>query len=112
MKPSHFVVFLILSINTLPKAVSSQTYSWFEMNAIRSQENLQAEIIQDWHSVEGDIPTRQKYMTIRVGEFWPGQDYRVPVRLVVPATSKAKGFRLTGEHTLKPIFYSEVLKTL
>jgi hypothetical protein len=34
-----------------------------------------------------------------VGELWPGQQYRVPVRLVVPVDQKATGFHLTGGHT-------------
>ncbi|MDE2643628.1 MAG: hypothetical protein OSB55_12870, partial [Verrucomicrobiota bacterium] len=28
--------------------------------------------------------------------WWPGQDYRIPVRLIVPLEGKAKGFHITG----------------
>ncbi|MEM0968395.1 MAG: hypothetical protein AAGJ31_03510 [Verrucomicrobiota bacterium] len=68
----------------------------FEMEAIRDPSTLDVEVLQDWHVVQGRVPSRQKLVTIWVGEIWPGQDYRMPVRLVVPAEGKAKGFHLTG----------------
>ena len=64
---------------------------------------LDVEVLEDWHDVKSTVPTRQKYVTIHVGEFWPGQEYRVPVRMIVPVDRKAKGFHLTGGHTLKRI---------
>jgi len=72
----------------------------FDMESIRDASTLRVEVLQDWHRVEGDCPTRQKLITIRVGELWPGQDYRVPVRMIVPAEGRAKGFHLTGGHQL------------
>lgn len=71
----------------------------FEMDAIRDPKTLAVEVLQDWHDVSGMINTRQKLVTINVGEIWPGQEYRVPVRMVVPADRKAKGFHLTGAST-------------
>ena len=71
----------------------------FDMDAIRDPGTLEIELLQDWHLVEGPIVTRQKLVTINVGEMWSGQDYRVPVRMVVPADRKAKGFHLTGGNT-------------
>lgn len=68
----------------------------FDMEAMRDASSLDVKVIQDWHRVEGELATRQKLISIHVGEFWSGQEYRVPVRLVVPADKKAKGFRLTG----------------
>lgn len=68
----------------------------FDMQAMRDASTLDAKVLQDWHKVPGDVPTRQKLVDIRVGELWPGQDYRIPVRFVVPAGQKAKGFHLTG----------------
>ncbi len=68
----------------------------FDMDAIRDSSTLAIEVLQDWHDVKGPVPTRQKLVTISVGEMWPGQDYRMPVRMVVPANVKAKGFHLTG----------------
>lgn len=73
------------------------------MEEMLDTSTLDTEIIQDWYVVVGVIPTRQKYVTIRVGELWPGQDYRVPVRMIVPLDKKAKGFHLTGGHQLKGI---------
>lgn len=71
----------------------------FDMDAIRDPGTLQVEVLQDWHDVQGPIATRQKLVTINVGEMWAGQDYRVPVRMVVPADRMAKGFHLTGGNT-------------
>ena len=68
----------------------------FDMDAIRDPGTLEIEVLQDWHDIKGAVPTRQKLVTINVGEMWPGQDYRMPVRMVVPADRKAKGFHLTG----------------
>ena len=68
----------------------------FDMDAICDSTTLDIEVLQDWHSVEGETLTRQKLVTINVGELWPGQDFRLPVRMVVPASQKAKGFHLTG----------------
>ena len=71
----------------------------FDMDAIRDPKTLEIKVLQDWHTVQRPIATRQKLVTINVGEMWPGQDYRVPVRMVVPADRKAKGFHLTGGNT-------------
>ena len=68
----------------------------FDMKEIRDPSTLQIKVLQDWHKVQGSIATRQKLVTINVGDLWPGQEYRVPVRMVVPVNRKAKGFHLTG----------------
>jgi hypothetical protein len=68
----------------------------FDMDEIRDPSTLQIKVLQDWHKVQGPIATRQKLVTINVGDLWPGQEYRIPVRMVVPANRKAKGFHLTG----------------
>lgn len=69
------------------------------MNAIRDSGTLKVVVLEDWHQVAGPIATRQKLVTINVGEIWPGRDYRVPVRMIVPEGRKAKGFHLTGGHS-------------
>jgi hypothetical protein len=68
----------------------------FDMDEIRDPSTLKIKVVQDWHKVDGVIGTRQKLVSINVGDLWPGQEYRVPVRMVVPADRKAKGFHLTG----------------
>ncbi|MDA8823962.1 hypothetical protein N9N41_05645 [Opitutales bacterium] len=68
----------------------------FNMEEIRDPDTLQIKVLQDWHKVKGVIETRQKLVTINVGDLWPGQECRIPVRMVVPANRKAKGFHLTG----------------
>ena len=75
----------------------------FDMQALRDAGTLDVEVLQAWQLVDGAVPTRQKLVTIRVDELWPGQDYRVPVRMIVPARTKAKGFHLTGGHQLKQL---------
>jgi hypothetical protein len=68
----------------------------FDMEAVRDPSTLEIEVLEDWRVVDGPVATRQKRVTINVGEFWPGQNYRMPVRMVVPADRKANGFHLTG----------------
>ncbi|MFP6668010.1 MAG: hypothetical protein VB876_11895, partial [Pirellulales bacterium] len=68
----------------------------FDMQTICDASTLDVEVLQDWHSVDGQVSTRQKLVTIHVGEMWAGQGYRMPVRMVVPANRKATGFHLTG----------------
>ncbi|MBT5916446.1 MAG: hypothetical protein HOH60_08865, partial [Opitutae bacterium] len=57
----------------------------FDMKEIRDPSTLQIKVLQDWHPVNGVIETRQKLVTINMGDLWPGQEYRIPVRMVVPA---------------------------
>ncbi len=71
----------------------------FDMSAIQDADTLETEVLQDWHAVPGLIATRQKLVTINVGDLWKGQEYRVPVRMIVPKNQKAKGFHLTGGST-------------
>jgi hypothetical protein len=52
----------------------------FDMKEIRDPSTLEIRVLQDWHKVEGVIETRQKLVSINVGDIWPGQEYRVPVR--------------------------------
>ncbi len=73
----------------------------FDMDAMRDATTLAIDILEDWHPVTGPVPTRQKLVTIRVGQMWPGQDYRMPVRMVVPAHRKAVGFHLTGGNQVR-----------
>jgi len=75
----------------------------FDMDAIKDASTLKAEVLEDWHPVDGEVKTRQKLITISVGELWPGQDLRAPVRMIVPADCKAEGFHLTGGHQTKQL---------
>jgi len=75
----------------------------FDMKKILDPSTLEVQVIQNWHLVKGGCTTRQKYVTIKVGELWPGQDYRIPVRFIVPENRKAKGFHLTGGHRLQDL---------
>ena len=53
----------------------------FDMKEIRDLNTLEVRILQDWHRVKGVIETRQKLVSINVGDLWPGQEYRVPCLL-------------------------------
>ena len=64
----------------------------FDMDAIRDPKTLEVKVHQDWHVVQGLIATRQKLVTINVGDMWAGQEYRVPVRMVVPWTERRRAF--------------------
>jgi len=106
----------LLCIAVLVCALAANTFAQadkkplFDMDAIRDASTLDIQVHVDWHDVAGNeragIPaTRQKHITILVGELWKGAEYRVPVRFVVPAEGKAKHLHLTGSHhpeRLKP----------
>ena len=46
---------------------------------------LKVKVLKDWHTVRGSVSTRQKLVSIAVGELLPGREYRVPVRMSVPS---------------------------
>ena len=54
-----------------------------DMAEMLDESTLAIKVIRDWYAVDGPCPTRQKYITICVGELWPGQDYRIPVRMIM-----------------------------
>ncbi len=68
----------------------------FNKEEILDESTLDIKILQDWHVDEVTGSTRQKLIEINVAEWWPGQDYRIPVRMIVPLKGKAKGFCITG----------------
>jgi hypothetical protein len=68
----------------------------FNTEEILDESTLDIKILQDWHVDEVTGSTRQKLIEINVAEWWPGQDYRIPVRMIVPLEGKAKGFSITG----------------
>ncbi len=67
----------------------------FNTEEILDESTLNIKILQDWHLDEPTSSTRQKLIEINVAEWWPGQDYRIPVRMIVPLEGKAKGFSIT-----------------
>lgn len=75
----------------------------FDMDAMRDVRSLDVKVLKDWHAVRGEVVTRQKLISIRVGELVPGHEYRLPVRFIVPHAAKAKGFHLTGGHNFQNI---------
>ncbi len=77
-------------------ADSAMNCGMFNTDEILDAGTLDIEILQDWHVDKLTGSTRQKLIAINVAEWWPGQDYRIPVRLIVPLEGKAKGFSITG----------------
>ena len=80
---------------------NGQAKPLFDHEAIRNPDMLTMGVMQDWHLVDGPVPTRQKVINLVVHELIEGQPYCVPVRFIVPADGKAKGFHLTGGHGLR-----------
>lgn len=70
----------------------------FDLDAIRDVPSLQVKVLEDWHIDSHAGNTRQKLIEITVAEWWPGFDYRVPVRLVVPLDKPATGLHLTSHY--------------
>jgi len=73
--------------------------SLFSTEEILDESTLETKTLQDWHIDTETGSTRQKLVEINVAQWWPGQDYRIPVRLIVPLEGKAKGFHITGDNT-------------
>ena len=85
----------------LAKASSiASTDSIFSTKEILDETTLETRILQDWHSVGA---TRQKLIEINVADWWPGQDYRIPVRLIMPLEGKSQGFHITGTEELESL---------
>ncbi len=82
-----------------PSSIASSG-SIFNTKEILDETTLDTKVLQDWHSVGA---TRQKLIEINVAEWWPGQDYRIPVRLIVPLEGKAKGFSITGANAYETL---------
>jgi len=79
-----------------PLKIPATVDSLFSTEEILDESTLEIKILQDWHVDEVTGSTRQKLIEINVAQWWPGQDYRIPVRMIVPLEGKAKGFSITG----------------
>lgn len=90
-----FAICIVLLVGV---QATAEDHSPIDMVKMLDESTLDPEVIHDWHVVDGPVPTRQKQITIHVGELWPGQNYRIPVRMIVPVDKKARGFHLTGGH--------------
>ena len=99
MKPLSLLLPLLFCSAVLP----AKPGPVFDMEEMRDASTLRVKVLQEWKKVGGPVPTRQKLISIRVGELAPGEEYRVPVRLVVPAKGKAKGFHLSGSNNPKSL---------
>jgi len=75
---------------------SGMNCDMFNTEEILDESTLEITTLQDWHVDEVTGTTRQKLIEINVAEWWPGQDYWIPVRMIVPLEGKAKGFSITG----------------
>lgn len=101
MPRSLTILCFVSLLQILSSAVQAEDV--FDMDSIRDPSTLDIKVLQDWRTVDGPVATRQKLVTINVGEIWHGQDYRLPVRMVVPADRKARGFHLTGGNSPKKL---------
>jgi hypothetical protein len=89
----------VASTPTPSLAVPTTVDSIFSTEEILDESTLETKTLQDWHIDTKTGSTRQKLVEINVAQWWPGQDYRIPVRLIVPLEGKAKGFHITGDNT-------------
>lgn len=70
--------------------------SMFSIEEILDESTLDIKVLKDWHVDNLTGTTRQKLIEINVAIWWPEQDYRIPVRMIIPLEGKAKGFSITG----------------
>ena len=106
------VVTLLCLVLITPHTAFAQATSPFDLIEIRDETTLDVAVLQDWHVDTVSGTTRQKLIEIKVAEWWPGQDYRIPVRLIVPLTGKAAGFHITGNHAYAGMTADAGLDTL
>lgn len=71
------------------------------MEEMLDASTLDVKVLQPWHEVRGKVTTRQKLVSIRVGDLVPNREYRIPVRFIVPEDRPARGFHLTGGNQLE-----------
>ena len=93
-------------LTTTTLAESATVAPLFTTEEILNESTLETRTLEDWHPVGA---TRQKLIEINVAEWWPGQDYRIPVRLIVPLEGKAKGFSITGSNAYEGLMRGSTL---
>jgi len=99
MTASLVVLAALMIVETSAAAFAEDSgvkHDVFKTEEILDESTLDIKILQDWHVDEVTGSTRQKLIEINVAQWWPGQDYRIPVRMIVPLEGKAKGFSITG----------------
>ena len=99
---SHLIALLGLLILLVPET-HAETGPLFSPGEILDETTLDVKVLQDWHLDSVNKTTRQKLIEIKVAEWWPGQDYRIPVRFIVPLNRKARGIHITSQHRHKPL---------
>ena len=109
---ASFLVFVGLICGQMSANTLGEESDLFDIDAIRDDSTLDIEVLQDWHVDMVNGTTRQKLIEVTVAEWWPGFDYRVPVRFIVPLNGKAKGFHITGEHIAEALEEDAILDDL
>ena len=87
MKPLLAIGVLLLSL--MSQAQPKAPKPLLDMREMLDASTLDVKVLKDWYVVRGQVATRQKLITIRVVEMVSGKEYRVPVRMIVPAKAKA-----------------------
>jgi hypothetical protein len=64
-----FLLMILCCLNPLGATAQQdeQKQELFDMAAIKDPSTLDVDVRQPWHSVAGEVPTRQKLVTIHVG---------------------------------------------
>ncbi|MDE0769097.1 MAG: hypothetical protein OSB19_11985 [Opitutaceae bacterium] len=100
MKTIRFLPLFAALTLSLVTTLNAAENSLFSTEEILDESTLDIKILEDWHPVGS---TRQKLIEINVADWWPEQDYRIPVRMIVPLEGKAKGFSITGANPYKTL---------
>ena len=100
-KLSNQIIALLGLLILLVPETQAETGPLFNPGEILDETTLDVKVLQDWHLDSVSKTTRQKLIEIKVAEWWPGQDYRIPVRLIVPLNQKATAIHITSQHRHK-----------
>ncbi len=95
------MIALLVPLILLAPPTFAETGPLFDPAEILDETTLDIKVLQDWHLDSRNKTTRQKLIEIKVAEWWPGQDYRIPVRLIVPLNRKASAIHITSQHRHK-----------
>jgi hypothetical protein len=85
--------------------VTAPAAELFDMAAIRDASTLDVKVLKDWYPVRGEVMTRQKLITIRVGELVPGKG--IPITCAVDCTTRPQGQGLSPYRRPSAAQYAE-----
>ena len=93
MKTIHLTPLLAALTIAFAATLDATERPLFKTEEILDEGTLDIKILQDWYPIGA---TRQKLIEINVAEWWPGQDYRILVRISCHSKARRRDLALPG----------------